>query len=326
MKHIIIISLIIMATAGRAAAQFTVPRGGGRQAEITHRIDSVRTVPVVDHTDRVASPARDRARRLALRKKRNTTQLTVNLSATQTQFDNWAAGGENTFSALSGLLFSHAYKRERFGSEFRVDAKYGMNYIDRKAFKNQDVFQVNSLLTWNAVRYWSWSTDTELRSQFAKGYRSRTDKTLISNFMAPGTFKIAVGVVYKRSPWTINISPVGGSATFVWDSGLSKQGLAGVPPGQRSKWQVGPSLRVIYEKMFAKNVIKLRSEAYTFTNIRTAPTVRWETRCDIQATKYLSTTLYSFLQYDKAANTPRRDHIQHQYSIAVGLSYTFKNK
>lgn len=319
---------IIIAVSGHApvAAQFTVPRDAAGRVDPTFGIDTVRAAEVKAMNSEVLSPALLRERRLARRKERNTTEFTARLSMTQTQFDNWAAGGENTFSGLSALFFRHQHKRERFGFEGRVDAQYGMNYIERRAFKNQDVFQLNVLMTWKAAKFWSWSADGELRSQFSEGLASRTDKTRISNFMSPGTFKVAVGVVYQNSPWTVNISPVGGSATFMWDSELSARGLNGVPAGHRSKWQMGPSLRVIYEKSFAKNAIKLRSEAYSFTNIRTAPTMRWETRCDIKATKFLTTTLYSFMQYDKAANTPRRDHLQHQYSIAVGLSYTWKNK
>jgi hypothetical protein len=325
-KEIVFFGLIIIALCGHApaAAQFTVPRNAGRG--INFRTDTVRTTAVRENKDEAPSPARLRARKLAIRKDRNTTEFTGRLSATQTQFDNWSAGGENTFSALSALFFRHQYKRGGFGFEGRADAQYGMNYIGRQSFKNQDFFQLNTLTTWKAAKFWSWSADGELRSQFAKGYKSRTDKTLISNFMAPGALKLAVGIVYQNSPWTINVSPVGGSATFMWDPELSARGLGGVPKGNRSKWQVGPSLRIIYEQAFARDAIKIRSEAYSFTNIRTAPTFRWETRCDIKATKYLTTTLYNFMQYDKAANTPIPDHLQHQYSIAVGLSYTWKNK
>jgi hypothetical protein len=321
--------LTIIALCGHAlpaAAQFTVPRDVGDEAGLRLKVNQMRRASVLDSEGEVFSPAREHARKLALRKERNDTELTASMSMTQTQFSNWAAGGENTFSGLSSLFFKHQYKRGGFGLEERVDARYGVNYIGRRTFKNQDVFQLNALATWGAAKFWSWSADAELRSQFAKGYKSRTDKTMISNFMAPGTFKVAVGIVYQNRPWTVNISPVGGSATFMWDPALSAQGLNGVPKGHRSKWQMGPSLRVIYEKAFAKDAIKIRSEAYSFTNIRTAPTVRWETKCDIKATKYLTTTLYSFMQYDKTANTPRPDHLQHQYSIAVGLSYTLKNK
>lgn len=313
--------------AASASAQFTVPRTVGRDAALKNTIDTVRTADTKDlRGDEVYSPARVKAIRRAIRKERNLVEFTANLSATQTQFDNWASGGENTFSALSGILFRHQYKYKSFGLESRVDAKYGVNYIERKSFKNQDVFQINSLATWTAEGAWSWATDMELRSQFARGMRSRTDKTMISNFMAPGFFKVAAGIVYKKAPWTINISPIGGSATFVLDEELSARGINGVDKGAKSKWMMGPSLRIIFEKGWVKDAIHIRSEAYSFTNIKTAPTARWETRIDLRATKYLSTTLYSLMQYDKTANTPRRDHIQHQYSIAVGLTYKFRNK
>lgn len=321
-----LIIALALAAATPAAAQFTIPRNAGRQNEMQRRIDSLRRVEVNQSPDEVFSPARELARKLARRKERNTTELNAKLSVQQTQFENWASGGENTFSALSSFFFRHQHKRARFGQESRVDAKYGMNYIEHKMFKNQDVFQLNSLTTWSINKAWSYSFDAELRSQFSVGYKSRTDRTRMSNLMAPGYFKVSGGFVYKLSPWTINMSPVGGSATFMWDEQLSARGLNGVPKGDRSKWQMGPSLRIIYEKAFAQNKIKVRSEAYSFSNLKTAPTARWETKCDIQATKFISTTLYSFLVYDKAANTPRRDHIQYQYSIAVGLSYTFKNK
>lgn len=254
------------------------------------------------------------------------TEFTTSLNLSQTQFDNWAAGGDNAFTTLGTLFYRYHYTRGRFGLESRFDAKYGMNYIDKEMFKNQDVFQINELMTWEAVKHWSWSVDAELRSQFTEGERSRTDRTRVSNFMSPGTLKIGVGWVYRNEPWVINISPVGGSATFMLDEALVPLGLNGVPAGHKSKWQVGPSVRVIYDKAFAKETIRVRSEFYSFTNIKTAPTVRWDTKVDIKATKYLSTTLYWFMAYDKYANTQRRDHIQNQYSIAVGLSYTLKHK
>jgi hypothetical protein len=264
--------------------------------------------------------------RLARRKERNTTELNTKLNLTQTQFNNWAAGGDNTFSALASVYVKHRHQRKKLGFENRFDAKYGMNYIDERMFKNQDVFQINTVVSWNIARAWSYSADAELRSQFAPGQRSRLDKTRVSNLMAPGYFKVSGGFTYSLAPLTVNISPIGGSATFMFDDELSAMGLNGVPRGERSKWQMGPSVRMIYDRQFLKDAIRIRSEAYSFTNIRTAPTLRWETRCEIQAAKFLSTTLYSFLQYDKTANTPRPDHVQYQYSIAVGLSYTFKNK
>lgn len=152
------------------------------------------------------------------------------------------------------------------------------------------------------------------------------DKTKVSAFMAPGFFDVAVGFTYKKAPFNIVLSPVGGSAVFVLDDDLTEKGMNGVPKGCRSRWQVGPSAKICFDKTFAKNVVRVRSEAYSFTNIRTTPTVRWETTVEIRAAKYLVTTLYSNLNYDKDAKTVNPDQIQYKYSIGVGMAYIFKNK
>ena len=52
------------------------------------------------------------------------------------------------------------------------------------------------------------------------------------------------------------------------------------------------------------------------------PTVRWENTIDLQATKYLKTTLSFQLYYNRAQNYA----VQTQAILSVGLSYTFQNK
>lgn len=52
------------------------------------------------------------------------------------------------------------------------------------------------------------------------------------------------------------------------------------------------------------------------------PTVRWENTIDLQATKYLKTTLSFQLYYNRAQHTA----LQTKTLLSVGLCYTFKNK
>jgi len=52
------------------------------------------------------------------------------------------------------------------------------------------------------------------------------------------------------------------------------------------------------------------------------PTVRWEHTINIKATKFLTTDFYFQMYYNKAQTS----HIQTQTLLAVGLTYTFKNK
>ena len=52
------------------------------------------------------------------------------------------------------------------------------------------------------------------------------------------------------------------------------------------------------------------------------PTVRWENTLDIKATKYLTTSIYFQLYYNRA----QCYDVQTQTILSVGLSYTFQNK
>ena len=52
------------------------------------------------------------------------------------------------------------------------------------------------------------------------------------------------------------------------------------------------------------------------------PTVRWENTLDIKATKYLTTSIYFQLYYNRAQSYA----VQTQAILSVGLSYTFQNK
>jgi hypothetical protein len=144
--------------------------------------------------------------------------------------------------------------------------------------------------------------------------------------MSPGYFDPAAGLTYKKKPLEIQLSPIGGNARFVIDRELSEKGSHGVEKGKRSKWQAGPSVRIIFEDKYFKDVLHVKSNAYSFSNLKSDPTLNWITEVKIVATKFLSTTLYGRVVYDGLANTPKPRSFQYNYAITVDLGYTFKNK
>ena len=316
--------MALLFVCGNAAAQFTIPVQDTGLGKVPGVGDSVRTITL--KSEEYYSLAREKARRRARRKERNYVQLDTRFDISQTQFDNWVAGSDNTFMAKVTVDFQHKYTREKFSIESKLNARYGMNYIERKMFKNEDYFRVNNTVAWKISKYWSYSATSEVSSQFTIGRVSRDNKTKRSNFMAPGYWKPAIGLTYSRAPLTIDIAPIGGSATFLMDDSLSKKGGFGVEAGKKSKWQVGSSLRAEFKKNFLKNVVEFKSEVYAFTNYTKPPTGRWETTCKIKAAKFITTTIYTKLLYDQTANVLHRKRVQYNYSLGVGLSYTFKNK
>lgn len=228
-------------------------------------------------------------------------------------------------------------------------------------FKNQDEFSLQTAPAWQFSKSWSFGSILKFRTQFANGYKGRSaqePEDRISSFLAPGYLDISVGLTYscpnEKFPIKINLSPLAMSATYVdskWvryyfdnketdDAGNEHRlwtGKAyGVPVTKRSLYEGGSSIQIDFDRTFGKNgVVRYRTSLYSFygwiSNLGNAhndaytnvdPTVRWEHTIDIKATKFLTTNFYFQMFYNKAQCT----RVQTQLMLAVGLTYTFKNK
>lgn len=166
----------------------------------------------------------------------------------------------------------------------------------------------------------------------------------------------------SKWPFVVNLSPLALSGTFVENAIIRQNGFQyGIDdPDQTTKWEGGSSIQIDYDRTFGKKkVIRYRTTIFGFFGWITAigqknkfsdfakfreakamwdadenhsiknkpalavhPTVRWENRIDIRATKFLSTTLNFQLYYNRAQNFD----VQTQTLLSVGLVYTFKNK
>ncbi len=274
-----------------------------------------------DYFDRAAW----KAERRRIRLERNLVEFNATLQTSLQQFENWTAGGNNTFSGLTTLFFHHQFKKSRFTLDYSFNARYGMNVIDHTTFKNVDEFKFSLLSSWIMHGFWSYSASLNLRSQFSPGYKSREDMTKISDFMSPGYFDVAAGFTYHRdgSPFTFTLSPISGNLITMLNYKLTEQKNYGVDPGKKVESQIGPSVNISFDREFGrKKWLRYRSNFYTFTNLTTFPTVRWENTVDIKVTKFLTTTLYGLVYYLKTAST----RLQYQYSFTVGIAYNFNNQ
>ncbi len=286
----LIFSLAALTATERAAAQFT--------------IDNVKTRPtskeVVNHKDTVTrsevsteyfNQARYRAERAAIRKERNKFEFTASIQGTMTAYnDAWIenSGGDNAVAALAKVLLKHNYKKGKFTIDNKIDAKFGYNrmkvettlddgLVDNKGvwFKNQDEFLLETKPAIKFSQNWDFSSIIKFRSQFASGYKSRTEQELEhrkSAMFAPAYFDVSLGLTYscpkKGFPIKINLAPLAMNSTFVNSELVRQNGyLYGLLSADKtSKWEGGSSVQIDFDRKWGKREwFRYRTTLYSFS-------------------------------------------------------------
>ena len=148
-KALCALLLLLALGGGSAHAQFTIRKPDAGE-EVRPKVfdNTLDFRPRNDYFD----PAAERAKRLRIRKERNTIEFNASLETSLQQFEHWTGSGSNNFYALANLFFRHQYKKEKFSVDYRADANYGMNFIDDAFFKNKDEFKLNGQLGWQMHR------------------------------------------------------------------------------------------------------------------------------------------------------------------------------
>ena len=265
-----------------------------------------------------------------------TTGGVSSLTFSQVSFENWASGGENSYT-LNGMfsLFAN-YKKNRATWENSLDVGYGIvKQASRGIRKSDDKLEVNSKYGYRANSHWYYSGSFNFRTQFDQGYKYNEDEGTqreISTFMAPAYTLLSLGMDYKPSDaFSLMISPVTGKTTFVLDDSLSSRGAFGVKEGSKMRYEFGGALKIAYKNDIWENVT-LNTKLDLFSNYIEEPQnidVNWEVMISMKVNEYLSANFNTQLIYDDNINYINKQgeelgpRIQFKEVFGAGLSYKF---
>lgn len=237
------------------------------------------------------SLARYKAERAAIRRERNYLEFGGSLQGALTSYnDPWVSvsGGDNSIALTGNLFLHHTFTKHLFTVETKFDAKLGYNRMkvettnddgsidsDGIWFKNQDEFAVSVAPSFKMTKNWSYGAIVKFRSQFFKGYLSRTEQEqqhLKSKFMTPGYLDISLGITYKnpstRFPIVVNLSPIAMSGTFAENNLIRRDNgyNYGIEdPDKTSKYEGGSSVQIDFDRKFGKSeFLRYRTTLYTF--------------------------------------------------------------
>ncbi len=231
----------------------------------------------------------------------------ADLTFSQVNLTNWAAGGQNSTAWNSSFSFFADRNKNRSKWTNNIDLGYGIikQGADSRFLKSDDrislVANYQYRITPEGER-WFYYILADFRTQFAEGFAVDNLDSLISNFMAPGYLSIATGITYEPLPFlTFKFSPFTSKMTFVSDDELAALGAYGVDPGRNFRSETGVSFRAMYKHEPFKNV-SLDSRLDLFSSYKSEDfgniDVNWTNSLNLQINSFLTTKLFTQLIYD----------------------------
>ncbi len=180
------------------------------------------------------------------------------LLISESSFSNWAAGGTNAIAVNAVFDYDFDYKRDKWSLDNKAILGYGSSKQNGLGWrKNDDRIILNSLLGYQAAKYWLYTFYANFQTQFTNGYSydASNNRTLLSALFAPAYLTFGPGFAYKKSDnFRVNLSPFAARITIVENDSLSSIGAYGVTPGNKSLFEFGASLDAYYKVNLMQNI------------------------------------------------------------------------
>lgn len=246
----------------------------------------------------------------------------ASFSLTQTRMDNYAQGGEDTFSWQTNIAFQFNNNHEHWKWSNSGRLRYGRNQMgDERSKKSIDEIKLETVYTQMVNEYVNPYFSATGETQLTAGYTYLADsRGKISNFMDPAFFREAIGINYTRSE--IMKARLGFSAKQTITSNFPKP-FADDPETEkiekiRAEYGIESVIDVNYKISKASMIV---SKMEIFSNMQSFDQidVKWDTDLTAKLTQFISFNFNFLLLYDKTIS-PKR---QIKQVMGIGISYSF---
>ncbi len=242
------------------------------------------------------------------------------LNLTQTSFDNWAQGGENSFAWQFNFNCKFTNDQEKFNWANSGKLTYGsLKTGDQDFRKSIDEIKLETVYSYKMNLFINPFVAATGETQIAPGYNyGATPETKISAFMDPGYFRESIGVGY--APNEIIKSRVGLALKQTISSDYAYADDPDTDKIEDFKNEVGAESVTDLNWKVAENSL-VTSKLELFSNIKGFDEidVNWDNVLSTKVSKYVAFNFNFKLLYDKDISKKR----QIKQSIALGLTYSF---
>jgi len=255
------------------------------------------------------------------------------LNFSQMALSNWSAGGQGNVALNAYTDWSANMSKGRHRLDNRLQAAYGFIHAFGDRYKKSDdklIFDSK----WGFQSYDKFfvSAAFNMISQMTTGYDypKDADPRKRSDFMAPGTFSLGLGMDYKPFPFfSVNVSPVTSKLVVVTDSLLRTR--YGNRIDEPVRVNLGAQIKLDLVKKEVFNNVVISSDLTLFSNYLSVPSnikVYWNLLVDMKVNRFLSVNFRTNMIYDDEIKITDRNgntgpRLQIKEVLAVGLTYSF---
>ncbi|MBN1478829.1 DUF3078 domain-containing protein [candidate division KSB1 bacterium] len=247
-------------------------------------------------------------------------EATAALNLTQSTFDNYAQGGENSTAWQFRLGLKFVNDREKFNWANTGKLEYGQTKSGKDEYKKSvDEMKIESVFAfklWKTINpFVSFTGET----QFAAGYDyEQTPKAEISNFLDPGYFREAVGFAYR--PNDIIQARLGAAMKQTVTNNFTKYSDdPETTEKEKLKNEFGAEGIIDFNYKISENSL-IKSKVELFSNLQAFDEIDviWDTDLTAKITKFIAFNFNVKLLYDKDISTKR----QLKQVMGLGISYS----
>jgi len=251
-------------------------------------------------------------------------EMVGGINLTQTSFDNWVQGGENSLAWQLNLNFKFINDQEKSNWANSGKFAYGSTQSgDQGVRKSVDEIKLESVFTYKVGIFVNPYVGVTGETQFAPGYDYRTTpKTKISDFIDPAYFRESLGVGYQ--PNKIVKTRLGAAlkqtVTRSTDYPVNYADNPKTPEIERFKNEIGAeSVTDVAWKISGNTLFTSKLELFSALKALNATDVNWDNVLTTKISKYFNVSLNFRLFYNKDISKKR----QIQQAIAFGFMYSF---
>ena len=251
----------------------------------------------------------------------------------QSTFDNWLAGGVNSFSGTLNFDYDLNYQSDKWDWTTTLDVAlgYAKNMGQDYYNKTEDQLEVNTLLALKSSRKWNFSTSFNLKTQNAPGNNfietaGSIERVKTSGFFSPAYMRLGVGIAYKKEKdFALQFNPL--TARLIVVDRVYTQNLAqgetyfGVEADMTIRWEAGASLALQSEIMIVKNVVLSNQLSLVTNYLQEVKNIDMDytVSFNMKVNEYLSTILEAQMLYDDNALADLQ--FRQVFGLAVSLPF-----